>query len=389
MKYSDITKLKHLAQDKKSRSANPAIVRASTVFFKTMQELIKHEKLVKKYKKVDFYEYGRGGSQTTIALENFIAELEGAHRVFLTPTGFAAIALSIMSFCRPGDEIIVTDACYHPTRKITSELLKEFEVKTQFYNPDDFESLKEKVTEKTKMIFVENPGSSTFEFQDLSKIIQLAKKNNIITAIDNTWGTPLFFKPLKLGFDISISSATKYFSGHSDVMLGTVAINKKIYSKVEFYNRLAGYRVSADDAYLVLRGLRTLDVRLERHQKNTKQIINFLRKEKKIKEVLYPYKKGTKNYKNWKKYYSGATGLLSVIIQSKSKNSVFKFVNSLKLFGIGQSWGGFESLALYQKIQRIYKKYIKKNHHIVRLHIGLEDPSELIADLKQALKKIK
>ena len=389
MKYSDITKLKHLAQDKKSRSANPAIVRASTVFFKTMQELIKHEKLVKKYKKVDFYEYGRGGSQTTIALENFIAELEGAHRVFLTPTGFAAIALSIMSFCRPGDEIIVTDACYHPTRKITSELLEEFEVKTQFYNPDDFESLKEKVTEKTKMIFVENPGSSTFEFQDLSKIIQLAKKNNIITAIDNTWGTPLFFKPLKLGFDISISSATKYFSGHSDVMLGTVAVNKKIYSKVEFYNRLAGYRVSADDAYLVLRGLRTLDVRLERHQKNTKQIINFLRKEKKIKEVLYPYKKGTKNYKNWKKYYSGATGLLSVIIQSKSKNSVFKFVNSLKLFGIGQSWGGFESLALYQKIQRIYKKYIKKNHHIVRLHIGLEDPSELIADLKQALKKIK
>ena len=389
MKYSDITKLKHLAQDKKSRSANPAIVRASTIFFKTMQEIIKHEKLVKQDKKVDFYEYGRGGSQTTIALENFIAELEGAHRVFLTPTGFAAIALSIMSFCRPGDEIIVTDACYHPTRKITSELLKEFEVKTQFYNPDDFESLKEKVTEKTKMIFVENPGSSTFEFQDLSKIIRLAKKNNIITAIDNTWGTPLFFKPLKLGFDISISSATKYFSGHSDVMLGTVAVNKKIYSKVEFYNRLAGYRVSADDAYLVLRGLRTLDVRLERHQKNTKQIINFLRKEKKIKEVLYPYKKGTKNYKNWKKYYSGATGLLSVIIQSKSKNSVFKFVNSLKLFGIGQSWGGFESLALYQKIQRIYKKYIKKNHHIVRLHIGLEDPSELIADLKQALKKIK
>ncbi len=388
-KYSDITKLKHLAQDKKSRSANPAIVRASTVFFKSMQEIIRHEKLVKKDKKVDFYEYGRGGSQTTIALENFIAELEGAHRVFLTPTGFAAIALSIMSFCRPGDEIIVTDACYHPTRKITSELLKEFEVKTQFYNPDDFESLKEKVTEKTKMIFVENPGSSTFEFQDLSKIIQLAKKNNIITAIDNTWGTPLFFKPLKLGFDISISSATKYFSGHSDVMLGTVAVNKKIYSKVEFYNRLAGYRVSADDAYLVLRGLRTLDVRLERHQKNTKQIINFLRKEKKIKEVLYPYKKGTKNYKNWKKYYSGATGLLSVIIQSKSKNSVFKFINSLKLFGIGQSWGGFESLALYQKIQRIYKKYIKKNHHIVRLHIGLEDPSELIADLKQALKKIK
>ena len=389
MKYSDITKLKHLAQDKKSRSANPAIVRASTILFKSMQEIIKHEKLVKQDKKVDFYEYGRGGSQTTIALQNFIAELEGAHRVFLTPTGFAAVTLSIMSVCRPGDEIIVTDACYQPTRMITSGLLKEFEVKTQFYNPDDFENLKEKITEKTKMIFVENPGSNTFEFQDLSKIIRLAKKNNIVTAIDNTWGTPLFFKPLKLGFDISISSATKYFSGHADVMLGTTAVNKKIYSKVNFYNYLTGYRVSADDAYLVIRGLRTLDVRLERHQKNTKQIINFLRKEKKIKEVLYPYKKGTKNYKNWKKYYSGATGLLSVVIQSKSKNSVFKFINSLKLFGIGQSWGGFESLVLYQTIKRIYKKYIKKNHHIVRLHIGLENPDELIADLKQALKKIK
>ena len=391
MKYSDITKLKHLAQDKISRSANPAIVRNSTVFFKSIQELLNKEKDVKKGSKVSFYEYGRAGSQTTIALQNFIAELELAHATFLTSTGFGSVALAIMSICRPGDEIIVTDAVYAPTRAITSKLLKEFNVKTHFYNPDNLQSLKSKINKKTKMIFVENPGSNTFEFQDLSRIIKLAKKNKIITAIDNTWGTPFFIKPLKLGFDMSISSGTKYFSGHSDVMLGSLSVNKKVYEKVRFCNKLLGYRASPDDAYLVLRGLRTLDIRLKKHEENTKKIINFLKKEKKIKEILYPYKRGTENYENWKKYYSGSTGLFSVVIFSKNRNSLYKFVNSLKLFGIGQSWGGFESLVLYQShvIQRVYKKYIKPNHHIIRFHVGLEDPNDLIADLKQALKKIR
>ena len=391
MKYSDITKLKHLAQDKTSRSANPAVVRNSTIFFKSMQELLNKEKEIKKGSKVNFYEYGRAGSQTTIALQNFIAELESAHATFLTSTGFSAVALAIMSICRPGDEIVVTDAVYAPTRMITSKLLKQFKVKTHFYNPEDFKSLESKINKKTKMIFVENPGSNTFEFQDLSRIIKLAKKKKIITAIDNTWGTPFFIKPLKLGFDMSISSGTKYFSGHSDVMLGSLSVNKKVYEKVRFCNKLLGYRASPDDAYLVIRGLRTLDIRLKKHEENTKKIINFLKKEKKIKEILYPHKKGTQNYENWKKHYSGATGLFSAFIYSKNKNSILKFVNSLKLFGIGQSWGGFESLVLYQNhnLERVYKKYIKANHHIVRFHIGLEDSNDLIADLKQGLKKIK
>tara|TARA_A100001037_G_C15128115_1_gene627346 strand:- start:1203 stop:2378 length:1176 start_codon:yes stop_codon:yes gene_type:complete len=391
MKYSDITKLKHLAQDKTARTANPAIVRNSTVFFKSMQELFKQEQLVKKGNKVNFYEYGRGGSQTTIALQNFISELESAHATFLTSTGFASVALAIISICRPGDEIVVTDAVYAPTRIITSKFLKEFKVKAHFYNPEEFKSLQSKINRKTKMIFVENPGSNTFEFQDLNKIIKLAKKRKIITAIDNTWGTPFFIKPLKLGFDMSISSGTKYFSGHSDVMLGSLSVNKKVYEKVRACNKLLGYRASPDDAYLVLRGLRTLDIRLKKHEENTKKIINFLKKEKKIKEILYPHKKRTQNYDNWRKYYSGATGLFSIFIYSKNKNSVLKFVNSLKLFGIGQSWGGFESLVLYQSqtIQRIYKKYVKQNHHIVRFHIGLEDPQDLILDLKKALKNIK
>ena len=391
MKYSDITKLKHLAQDKVSRTANPAVVRNSTVFFKSMQELIEKEKNVKKGLKVDFYEYGRAGSQTTIALQNFIADLELAHATFLTSTGFGAVALAIISICRPGDEIVVTDAVYAPTRMITSKLLKQFKVKTNFYNPEDLKSLESKINSKTKMIFVENPGSNTFEFQDLSKIIKIAKKKKIITAIDNTWGTPFFIKPLKLGFDMSISSGTKYFSGHSDVMMGSLSVNKKVYEKVRFCNKLLGYRASPDDAYLVLRGLRTLDIRLKKHEENTKKVINFLQKQKKIKEILYPHKKGTLNYDNWKKYYTGSTGLFSIFIYSKNRNSILKFVNSLRLFGIGQSWGGFESLVLYQNynIERVYKKYIKANYHIVRFHIGLEDPKDLIEDLKQALRKIK
>ena len=391
MKYSDITKLKHLAQDKISRTANPAVVRNSTVFFKNVQELLKHEDLVKKGSKVNFYEYGRAGSQTTIALENFISELESAHRTFLTSTGFGAVALAIMSICRPGDEIVVTDAVYGPTRVITSKLLKEFKIKTHFYNPESIKNLQSKINKRTRMIFVENPGSNTFEFQDLSKIIKIAKKRKIVTAIDNTWGTPFFIKPLKIGFDMSISSGTKYLSGHSDVMLGSLAVNKKIYEKVKFCNKLFGYRASPDDAYLVLRGLRTLDVRLKKHEESTKKIVSFLKKEKKINEILYPHKKGSENYENWKKYYSGSTGLFSVIIKSKNRNSIYKFINSLKLFGIGQSWGGFESLVLYQShvIQRTYKKYIKKNHHIVRFHIGLEDPKDLIEDLRKAIKKIR
>ena len=391
MKYSDITKLKIFAQDKISRSANPAVVRNSTVFFKNMQELLKQENLVKKGSKVDFYEYGRAGNQTTIALQNFITELERAHRTFLTPTGFGAVALAIMSICRPGDEIVVTDAVYAPTRAITSKLLKEFKIKTHFYNPESIKSLQSKINKKTKMIFVENPGSNTFEFQDLSKIIKIAKKRKIITAIDNTWGTPFLIKPLNIGFDMSISSGTKYLSGHSDVMLGSLAVNKKVYERVRFCNKLLGYRASPDDSYLVLRGLRTLDIRLKKHEENTKKIVNFLKKEKKIKEILYPHKKGSENYENWKKYYSGSTGLFSLVINSKNRNSIYKFVNSLKLFGIGQSWGGFESLVLYQShvIQRVYKKYVRPNLHIVRFHIGLEDPKDLIEDLRKAIKNIK
>ena len=392
MKKSVRTFLKTIGKDEIARSANPAIVRASTIYFKTMQEMRQHQRNISKGKDVTHWDYGRQGSQTTISLQKILKELEESYDVFLTQTGFGAVALAIMSICRPGDEIVISDCVYRPTQKLTSQLLKEFNINAIWYNPNSFEDLKKKVTKKTKLIYVENPGSNSFEFQDLGKIVSFAKRKNIFTAIDNTWATAYFFKPIKLGFDLSITSATKYYSGHSDVMAGTLAVSKKVYKKVWWYNHLSGYRLSADDAYLIIRGIRTLDLRMDKHQENTLKVIKWLSKQKKIAKILYPYKTSSISYKLWKKYYSGASGLLSIIIKSKNKNSVYKFVNSLKLFGIGYSWGGYSSLAVYNDpvemgTRRFFK--LEKNHHLIRLHIGLEETNDLIEDLKQSLKFVR
>ena len=392
MKKSIKTYLKIAGKDEVSKSSIPAIVRASTIYFDTMQEMRKHQRKIASGKKIKYWDYGRQGSQTTIHLQNILKELEQAHYVFLTQTGFGAVALAIMSICRPGDEIVISDCVYRPTQKLTNQLLAEFNIKAIWYNPNSFEDLKNKVTKKTKLIYVENPGSNTFEFQDLGKITSFAKRKNIYTAIDNTWGTAYYLKPIKIGFDLSITSATKYYSGHSDVMAGTLAVSKKVYKKVWWYNQFSGYRLSADDAYLIIRGLRTLDLRLEKHQENTKIIIKWLDKQKKIIKILYPYKTSSTRYKLWKKYYSGASGLLGIIIKSRSKASVYKFVNSLEFFGIGYSWGGYSSLAVYNDPVDMGSRHffkLEKNQHLVRVHVGLEDPNDLIQDLKRSLRYVK
>ena len=385
------TFLKHTAKDFHNQSVNPPIVRASTIIFKSMSDIRKTQAKYKKDPRGGYFDYGRLGTSTTHILQKILSKLEESYYTFLTPTGFGSVFLAIFSIVRPGDEILTTDPVYNPTRMLTQDYLTEFGVKTIFYNPYDIESIKKNITKKTKLIFVENPGSNTFEFQDLSKIIQIAKKNKILTAIDNTWATPYFFKPIKLGFDMAIVSATKYYSGHSDVMGGSLAVNKKVFKLVEKAQKITGLRLGPDDAYLITRGLRTLDVRLDKHQENAMKVAAFLSKNKKIK-LLYPFKKGSENYKMWKKYYSGASGLMGLMIKTKNKNSVIKFVNSLKLFGYGYSWGGFESLALHQgKSERGNRRYLnlKKDERLIRLHIGLEDPKDLIEDLKQALKHVR
>jgi len=385
------TFLKHTAKDFHNQSVNPPVVRASTIIFKTMQDIRRTQLKAKKNPTGGHFDYGRQGTSTTHILEKILTKLEESYHVFLTPTGFGAVFLAMFSILRPGDEVIVADPVYSPTRTLSQDFLKDFNIKAIFYNPHDLQTLEKSITKNTKLIFVENPGSNTFEFQDLGKIISIAKKYKILSAIDNTWGTPYFLKPIKLGFDMSIVSATKYYSGHSDVMGGTLAVNKKVFNKVYNTQRITGLRLSPDDAYLITRGLRTLDVRLDKHRDNAKKVSEFLSKFKNIK-LLYPYKKDSFNFRMWKKYYSGASGLMGLRIKSKSKNSVVKFVNSLKLFGHGYSWGGFESLALHQNVrEQGLRSYLKlaANEYIVRLHIGLEDPDDLIADIKQALKHLK
>ena len=391
MSNSFKTFLKHTAKDFHNQAVNPPIVRASTIIFKSMGDIRKMQNKAKSDPTGGHFDYGRQGTSTTHVLQKILSKLEESYHTFLTPTGFGAVFLAIFSTTRPGDEIIVADPVYSPTRILSQDFLKEFNIKTTFYNPHDLKTLENSITKKTKLIFVENPGSNTFEFHDIGKVLSIAKKYKILTAIDNTWATPYFLKPIKLGFDMSIVSATKYYSGHSDVMGGSLAVNKKVFKKVAKTEKITGLRLGPDDAYLITRGLRTLDVRLDRHRENAMKVAEFLTKFKNIK-LLYPYKKNSLNFRMWKKYYSGASGLMGLRIKAKSEKSVIKFVNNLKLFGHGYSWGGFESLALHQNLrEQGDRRYLNlaKNEHLVRLHIGLEDPSDLIADIKQSLKHLK
>ena len=385
------TFLKHTYKDFKTRSVNPPLIRTSTMVFKSMSDLRQVQRKNIKNPRGGHFEYGRQGTGTTFELEKILTNLEESYHTFLTPTGFGSVFLCLFSILRPSDEIIIADPLYSPTRILTEDYLKEFNINAKFYDPNNLDTIKKNFTNKTKLIYVENPGSNTFEFQDLGKIISFAKKKKILTAIDNTWATPYFLKPIKIGFDLSIVSATKYYSGHSDVMGGSLAVSKRVFKRVIRAQSMTGLRLSPDDAYFIMRGIRTLDVRLEKHQDNAIKIAKFLSKKKNI-EVLYPFKKNTKNYKFWKKYYSGSSGLMGLKIKVKNKKSVDRFVNSLKLFGHGYSWGGYESLALHQEIkEQGNRKYLNldKNEYIVRLHVGLEDPKDLIKDISNSLKFLK
>ena len=385
------TFLKHTYKDFKTRSVNPPLIRTSTMVFKSMSDLRQVQRKNIKNPRGGHFEYGRQGTGTTFELEKILTNLEESYHTFLTPTGFGSVFLCLFSILRPSDEIIIADPLYSPTRILTEDYLKEFNINAKFYDPNNLDTIKKNFTNKTKLIYVENPGSNTFEFQDLGKIISFAKKKKILTAIDNTWATPYFLKPIKIGFDLSIVSATKYYSGHSDVMGGSLAVSKRVFKRVIRAQNMTGLRLSPDDAYFIMRGIRTLDVRLEKHQDNAIKIAKFLSKKKNI-EVLYPFKKNKKNYKFWKKYYSGSSGLMGLKIKVKNKKSVDRFVNSLKLFGHGYSWGGYESLALHQEIkEQGNRKYVNldKNEYIVRLHVGLEDPKDLIKDISNSLKFLK
>jgi len=335
--------------------------------------------------------YGRNGTPTQWSLAEALAQLEpGAAGTRLLPSGAAAVAFALMSVVDPGDELLMVDSVYGPTRTFCDQWLKRFGVATRYYDPlagpDAIEAL---LSKQTRAIFMESPGSLTFEVQDVPGICAMAKARGITTLLDNTWATSLFFPALARGVDLSIVACTKYVAGHADVMLGSVTAAEPAWKKLAKAAQLYGQHVSPDDAYLAARGLRTMGVRLRRHEDSAIKIARWLQDHAQVANVLHPAFKNCPGHQFWKRDFTGSTGLFSIVLKDADDAAATKFVESLDLFGIGYSWGGFESLALPvhpEKLRTVSRH--PASGAMVRLHIGLEDPDDLTADLEQALKQL-
>ena len=365
---------------------NSPVYKGSTVLFNTVEEM--QSKMKNKNSQTLFY--GRFGSPATFEFENAIADIDESYTAVATASGTAAIVASLLAVLKTGDHILMTDSAYGVSRNITKKLLNNMGITTTFYNPNLTNKIKELITNKTKLIFMESPGSLTFEIQNISMIVDIAKKYNLITVIDNTWATSLYLKPMNYGIDISIQSATKYIVGHSDAMLGVITTNKKYAKQIRESAHNLGSCPGPEDIYLGIRGLKTLSIRLKKHQENAMKIIEWLLRQKEVNRVLYPALPDNPGYKIWKKDFKGASGLFGVVLENTRKDLIYKMLNNLKLFNMGYSWGGYESLILPVNPEKIRDTY-KWNHTdlTLRIHAGLEDPEDLIKDLKNNFNILK
>ena len=365
---------------------NSPIYKGSTVLFNTVEEM--QSKMKKKNSQTLFY--GRFGSPATFEFENAIADIDESYTAVATASGTAAIVASLLAVLKTGDHILMTDSAYGVSRNLTKKLLNNMGITTTFYNPNLTNKIKELITNKTKLIFMESPGSLTFEIQNISMIVDIAKKYNLITVIDNTWATSLYLKPMNYGVDISIQSATKYIIGHSDAMLGVITTNKKYAKQIRESAHNLGSCPGPEDIYLGIRGLKTLSIRLKKHQENAMKIIEWLLRQREVNRVLYPALPDNPGYKIWKKDFKGASGLFGVVLKNTRKDLIYKMLNNLKLFNMGYSWGGYESLILPVNPEKIRDTY-KWNHMdlTLRIHAGLEDPDDLINDLKDNFNILK
>ena len=365
---------------------NSPIYKGSTVLFNTVEEM--QSKMKKKNSQTLFY--GRFGSPATFEFENAIADIDESYTAVATASGTAAIVASLLAVLKTGDHILMTDSAYGVSRNLTKKLLNNMGITTTFYNPNLTNKIKELITNKTKLIFMESPGSLTFEIQNISMIVDIAKKYNLITVIDNTWATSLYLKPINYGVDISIQSATKYIVGHSDAMLGVITTNKKYAKQIRESAHNLGSCPGPEDIYLGIRGLKTLSIRLKKHQENAMKIIEWLLRQREVNRVLYPALPDNPGYKIWKKDFKGASGLFGVVLKNTRKDLIYKMLNNLKLFNMGYSWGGYESLILPVNPEKIRDTY-KWNHMdlTLRIHAGLEDPEDLINDLKDNFNILK
>ena len=332
--------------------------------------------------------YGRNGTWTQWSLAEALTELEpGAAGTRLFPSGSAAVSIALTSVLDPGDELLMVDSAYAPTRHFCDRELKRLGITTRYYDPlatpEEIESL---TGDKTRAIFMESPGSLTFEVQDVPGICAMAKRRGITTLLDNTWATPFLFQAIGKGVDLSIVACTKYISGHSDVMMGSVTAASSHWRRLDRTGRSYGQYVSPDDAYLVARGLRTLGVRLRQHQANALKIASWLQGQPQVSAVFHPAFEGSAGHEYWKRDFAGASGLFSFALKGGEKAARDRLVDSLELFGIGYSWGGFESLAIPADVDEL-RTAAKRDYGgpLVRLHVGLEDPDDLIADLARAV----
>lgn len=364
---------------------NPPVWRASTILYDNVADLrgrghATHDKLY----------YGRRGTPTVWALADALTELEaGAEGTLLYPSGVAAITSALLALLSPGDHLLMVDSAYEPTRSFCDGMLARFGVRTTYYDPLIGGGIADLIEPNTKLIFLEAPGSLTFEMQDIPAITAIAREKGVLTLLDNSWATPLLFPALSHGVDISMMSLTKYIGGHSDGLMGSLTANKAAWAKLRHATYQLGQNVSADDCALMLRGLRTLDVRLERHGKNALKIAEWLEGRPEVSRVLCPALPSDAGHALWKRDFNGLSGLFSITLANTDDAGCVRFVDALHHFGIGFSWGGYESLAVPSNPASIRTAATWDcPDPLVRLHIGLEDPDDLIADIDQAFAQI-
>lgn len=372
-----------LDTEKRPKMINPPVYRGSTVLFENYEELLLANK--------NMYEgpvYGTDRLPNQRLFEEALNELEGGYLTRAFQSGLAAIQNTLMAFTKSGDHVLICDNAYGPGSYFCRKLLAKFNVKTTVVPPSVGSDIEEYIEPETVLILLESPGSITFELQDIPAVTAIAKKNNIITVLDNTWATPLYLHPFELGVDVSIQAVTKYISGYSDVLMGAVTVNEKYAETFRKFYAAMGFYASPEDCYLALRGLTTLPVRLKQHEQSALTIAQWLEAHDLVKTVIHPALSSHPEHHIWKRDFKGSAGLFAFIFRKDySPEHLGGFVNALNLFGIGYSWGGYKSLITAGKNKRVYgSRYSDKT--IIRLSIGLEDPDELIEDLAAGFNRL-
>lgn len=358
---------------------NPAVYHASTITFPTVKTLLERDQP---------YTYGRKGTPTSRALETAIAALEGGHDCKVSSSGLAAVTTTLLAFLKSGEHVLIPDTVYHPVRQLCDSILKGLGIETTYYDPLIGRGIAGLIRANTKVVYCESPGSQTMEVQDIPVIADVAHGKNCIVILDNTWAGGFYFDAFAHGCDVSVQAATKYIVGHSDAMLGSTVCNEKTWEQFKQAFEVMGQFAGPDDMYLALRGLRTMSVRLERHMRNATAVAEWLRGRSEVESVMYPALSNDPGHQIWKRDFTGASGLFSVVLKPTSDQSVAAMLDGLSLFGMGFSWGGFESLVVPFKPVRTATTWTAPGP-CLRLHIGLESPDDLIVDLKQGFERLK